>query len=186
MQMRMAATLPSSASRAARLAMFSAAPSSRFCTMLVARLREPGGRPAGFPLWPFRNWGILLTPLLVLRFGVRGGGGQKTLAFGPPALGPKKTRRFWGAPRPRNEKPGAVSRAGLGHTPEGYLFIHESRFNVQKSQVAQRSQVAPRIVVFGIPRSICWAPNMGVRPMKNPARFPGPAWTHFSSGLFCT
>ena len=58
----------------------------------------------------------------------------------------------WGAPRPRNEKPGAVSRAGLGHTPEGYLFIHESRFNVQNSEVAQKSQVAPRTVVFGIPR----------------------------------
>src|SRR4029077_6944073 len=26
--------------------------------------------------------------------------------------------------------------AELGHTPEGYPFIHESRFNVQKSQVA--------------------------------------------------
>ena len=74
--------------------------------------------------------------LLVLGFGVRGGGGQKTLAFGPPALGPQKTQGvFWGATRPRNEKPGAVSRAGLGHTPEGYLFIHEFRFNVQKSQV---------------------------------------------------
>ena len=58
----------------------------------------------------------------------------------------------WGAPRPRNEKPGAVSRAGLGHTPEGYLFIHGSRFNVQKSEVAQKSQVAPRTVVFVIPR----------------------------------
>ena len=66
--------------------------------MLVARLREPGGRPAGFPLWPFRNWGILLTPLLVLRFGVRGGGGQKTLAFGALALGPQKTKAFLGCP----------------------------------------------------------------------------------------
>jgi hypothetical protein len=91
--------------------------------------------------------------------GVRGGGGQKTLAFGPPALGPKNPSRFWGVPRPRNEKPGAVSRAGLGHTPEGYLFIHEFRFNVQKSQVAQRSQVHHAEVVFGIPRNICWAPH---------------------------
>jgi hypothetical protein len=41
-------------------------------------------------------------------------------------------------PRPRNEKPGAVSRAGLEHTPEEYLFIHESRCKVQKSQVAPR------------------------------------------------
>src|ERR1700738_4559275 len=99
--MRMAATLPSSASWAARLAMFSAAPSSRFCTMLVARFREPGGRPAGFPLWPFRNWGILLTPLLVLGFGVRGGGGQKTLAFGAPGVGAQKTQGVFGVPRVR-------------------------------------------------------------------------------------
>jgi hypothetical protein len=61
--------------------------------------------------------------------------GRKRLRLGPRRWAAKKPRRFWGAPRPRNEKPGAVSRAGLGHTPEGYLFIHESRFNVQKSQV---------------------------------------------------
>src|ERR1700724_4152158 len=94
MQMRMAATLPCSASWAARLAMFSAAPSSRFCTMLVALLREPGGPPAGFPLWPFRNWGILLTPLLVLGFG---GAARKRFRLGPGVGGPKKPRRFWGA-----------------------------------------------------------------------------------------
>jgi hypothetical protein len=33
--------------------------------------------------------------------------------------------------------------AGLGHTPEGYLFVHESRFTVQKSQVALRRCMAP-------------------------------------------
>jgi hypothetical protein len=66
-----------------------------------------------------------------LGFRVRGGGGQKTLAFGAPGVGAKKTQGVFGvAPPPRNEKPGAVSRAGLGHTPEGYLFIRESRFNV--------------------------------------------------------
>src|SRR6202162_5752041 len=116
--MRMAATLPSSASWAARLAMFSAAPSSRVCTMLVARLREPGGRPAGFPLWPFRNWGILLLPLMA--FGFRGAreavARKRVRSWGPRRWAAKNTRRFWGAPRPRNEKPDAVSRAGLGHT----------------------------------------------------------------------
>ena len=115
--------------------------------MLVARLREPGGRPAGFPLWPLRNWGILLTPLLVLRFGVRGGGGQKTLAFGAPALGRQKTKPFLGAPRPRNEKPGAVSRAGLEHTPEGgtplkdiFLYMNPVA-TVNKSEVAQTPEL---------------------------------------------
>src|SRR5580700_2375969 len=96
MQMRMAATLPSSDSWAARLAMFSAAPSSRLCTMLVARLREPGGRPAGFPLWPFRNWDILLTPLLVLGFG--GAAARTRLRLRPRRWGLKKPGRFWGAP----------------------------------------------------------------------------------------
>ena len=98
---------------------------------------------------------------------------------------------IWGAPRPRNEKPGAVSRAGLGHTPEGYIFIHGSRFNVQKSQVevasctevtsctTHRLYSASQEVFVG-------HPIVGVRPMKNPARFPGRAWTHFSSVLFCT
>ena len=65
---------------------------------------------------------------------------RKRLRLGPPGVAASKNpRRFWGALRPPNEKPGAVSRAGLGHTPEGYLFIHESRFNVQKSQVAVTS-----------------------------------------------
>jgi len=27
-------------------------------------------------------------------------------------------------------------RPGFGHTSEGYLFLHESRCNVQKSEVA--------------------------------------------------
>jgi hypothetical protein len=111
---------------------------SRFCTVLVARLREPGGRPAGFPLWPFRNWGILLTPLMVLRFEGAGRRRPENACVWAAGVGPQKNQRFWGAPRPRNEKPGAVSRAKLGHTPEGYLFIHEFRFNVQKSQVACR------------------------------------------------
>jgi hypothetical protein len=127
-------------------------------------------RPAGFPLWPSRNWGILLTPLLVLRFGGAGRRrAENACVWGPRRRGPKNPRRFWSARRPRNEKPGAVSRTGLGHTPEGYLFIHESRFKVQKSQVC-KSQVASHKlhrshklhhaqVVSGIPRSICWAPH---------------------------
>jgi hypothetical protein len=137
--------------------------------MLVARLREPGGRPAGFPLWPLRNWGIVRIPLLVLGFGVRGGGGQKTLAFAVPRhWGPEEPKAFLGAPPPRNEKPGAVSRAGLGHTPEGYLFMPELRYNVQKSQVASQ-EVARKYklhhaeVVFGIPRIFVGHPTVGVR-----------------------
>jgi hypothetical protein len=35
------------------------------------------------------------------------------------------------APRPRNEKPGAVSRPGFQHTCKGYLFVPESRVIVK-------------------------------------------------------
>jgi hypothetical protein len=92
------------------------------------------GRPAGFPLWPLRNWGIVLTPLLVLRFGVRGGGGQKTLCvWGPPASGPKKPKAFLERPASALMKnPARFPGPGLGTL---LLFIHEFRFNVQKSQV---------------------------------------------------
>jgi hypothetical protein len=187
MQMRMAATLPPSARLGGTLGdVFRRALEQvlHHARRAVARAR----RPAGFPLWPSRNWGILLTPLLVLRFGVRGGGGQKTLCvWGSRRWAPQKPGRFWGAPRPRNEKPGAVSRAGLGHTPEGYLFIHESRFNVQKSQVAEPTSCTGVISctthrLYSASQEIFVGhPIVGVRPMKNPARFPARAWTHFSS-----
>ena len=84
----------------------------------------------------------------------------KRLRLGPPALGRQKTQgAFWGAPRPRNEKPGAVSRAGLGHTPEGYLFILGSRYSIQKSEVAKKYKLHHAQVVFGIPEIFCWAPQ---------------------------
>jgi hypothetical protein len=85
-------------------------------------------------------------------------------------LGPQKTQGvFWGATRPRNEKPGAVSRAGLGHTPEGYLFMHESRLNVQKSQVEVTSCTTHGL--YSASQEVFVGhPTVGVRPMKNPAR----------------
>src|SRR4029077_4674495 len=143
----------------------------------VARARRPAGRISALA---FPKLGH--SPHSSAGFGVWGAGRRRpaTLPFGAPRhWGPKKPGRFWGAPPPRNEKPGAVSRAGLGHTPEGYLFILESRFNVQKSEVASHKlhrnhKLHHAQVVFGIPRNICWAPpRVGVRPMKNSARFPG-------------
>jgi hypothetical protein len=174
MQMRMAATLPCSASWAARLAMFSAAPragsapcSSRSCASPAA------GRPDfRFGLCEIGAFSSLLCWFWDLR--VRGGGGQKTPALGGPRRrGPKNPRRFWGAPRPRNEKPSAVSRAGLGHTPEGYLFIHGSRFNVQKSQVEVASctevtSCTTHRLYSVFPRSICRAPHRWRPSNENP------------------
>ena len=117
--------------------------------MLVARLREPGGRPAGFPLWPFRNWGILLIPLLVLGFGVRGGGGQKTLAFGAPGVGAQKTQGVFGVPRVRAMKnPARFPGPGLDTLLKDiFLYVNPvSTSRSQKLQVTSRTevQVAPR------------------------------------------
>jgi hypothetical protein len=55
-------------------------------------------------------------------FGFGEAAARKRLLWGRRRWGAKKTKAFLGCPRPRNEKPGAVSRAGLGHTPEEYLF----------------------------------------------------------------
>jgi hypothetical protein len=62
------------------------------CRAIVALLRDPRGRPAGFPLWPFSN-------------------GMTSLSFdiGTNASD-ARTRR---APHPGMKKPGAVSRPGL-------------------------------------------------------------------------
>src|SRR4029077_18558465 len=137
MQMRMAATLPSSASWAARLAMFSASPSSRFCTMLVARLRDPGGRPAGFPLWPLRNLGILLIPLLVWVLGVRGGGGQKRFRLGSPGIGAPRSQGVFGVPRLRAMKnPARFPGPGLGTLLKD-IFLYLSPVSTSRSQKLQ-------------------------------------------------
>ena len=69
-------------------------------------------------------------------FGCGEAAARKRLRLGPPASGPQKTKAFLGCPACAQWKTRRGFPAGLGHTPEGYLFIHESRFNVQKSQVA--------------------------------------------------
>jgi hypothetical protein len=167
MQMRMAATLPSSASWAARLAMFSEQV-LHHARRAVARARRPAGRISALA---FPKLGH--SPHSSAGFGVWGAGRRRpenACVWGPRRRGPKNPRRFWGAPRPRNEKPGAVSRAGLGHTPEGYLFMHESRFNVQKSQVAEPTSCtgvtsAPRTGCIRHPKKYllgtpaCWRPS---------------------------
>ena len=53
MHMRMAAISPPFAISIALRAIASDSPSSRFCMRTVALLRDPCGRPAGLPLWPF-------------------------------------------------------------------------------------------------------------------------------------
>ena len=55
MQMRSAAMFPCLARLIAVRAMLSPSRSSISCSAIVALLRDPRGRPAGFPLWPFSN-----------------------------------------------------------------------------------------------------------------------------------
>ena len=159
------------------LAMFPAAPSGRFCTMLVARLREPGGRPAGFPLWSLRNWGIFLAPLLVLGFAGAGRRRPENACVGGPRRGgPKKPRRFWRAPRPRNEKPGAVSRAGLGHTPKDIFLdmnpVSTSRSDSCSTSCTEVTSCTTHRLYSASQEVFVGHPIVGVRPMKIPARFP--------------
>jgi hypothetical protein len=73
--------------------------------------------------------------------------GARTMLFLSSWSGPK--RRCWGSccTTPFSDRAKNKARrgnpAGLGHTPEGYLFVHESRFTVQKSQVALRRYMGP-------------------------------------------
>jgi hypothetical protein len=66
MQMRMAAISPALAMSTALRAMASASSSNRFWNRIVARLRDPRGRPDGFPLWPFWN-SMLGSPSLAAK-----------------------------------------------------------------------------------------------------------------------
>jgi hypothetical protein len=168
MQMRMAATLPSSASWAARLAMFSAAPLSRLCTMLVARLREPGGRPAGFPLWPFRNWGILLIPLLGLGFGMRGRRRPENASVWGWA---PRTQGVFGVPRLRAMKnPARFPGPGLGTLLKD-IFLYLGPVSTSRSQKLHRShKLHPRTGCIRHPKKyLLGTPTVGVRPYVDPA-----------------
>jgi len=53
MQMRIAAMSPFSANSTSFWPIASARPASKSCMRIVVRLRDPRGRPAGFPLSPF-------------------------------------------------------------------------------------------------------------------------------------
>jgi hypothetical protein len=151
--------------------------SSRFCTMLVALLREPGGRPAGFPLWPLRNWGIFLAPLLVLGFAGAGRRRPENACVGAPGVGAQKTQGVFGVPRVRATKnPARFPGPGLGTLLKDiFLYmgpVSTSRSHKLKSLVAQRSQVAPRIGCIRYSQEVFVGhPIVGVRPMKIPARF---------------
>jgi hypothetical protein len=67
--------------------------------------------------------------------------GSEDNGIGELLSGPK--RRCWGSrcTTPFSDRAKSKARrgipAGLGYTPEEYLFVHESRFTVQKSQVAE-------------------------------------------------
>jgi hypothetical protein len=76
------------------------------CRAIVALLRDPRGRPAGFPLWPFSN-------------------GMTSLSFdiGTNA----KATRARRSPPPGMKKPGAVSRPGFTHQTQLWMMIEVSK-----------------------------------------------------------
>jgi hypothetical protein len=81
------------------------------CKAIVALLRDPRGRPAGFPLWPFSNGMIWLS------FDV--GTNVKERAHA--------VFHSLGAPHPsvKNsgmKKPGAVSRPGFNHQTQLWMM----------------------------------------------------------------
>jgi hypothetical protein len=80
------------------------------CRAIVALLRDPRGRPAGFPLWPFSN-------------------GMTSLSFD---IGTNAKRRAHAvsiplAPHAGMKKPGAVSRPGFTHQTQLWMMIEVSK-----------------------------------------------------------
>jgi hypothetical protein len=111
---------------------------SRFCTVLVARLREPGGRPAGFPLWPFRNWGILLHSSA--GFAVWGAGRRRpeNACVWGPRVGPQKNHSVFGVPRVRAMKnPARFPGPGLGTLLKD-IFLYMNPVSTSRSHRLHR------------------------------------------------
>jgi hypothetical protein len=72
------------------------------CKAIVALPRDPRGRPAGFPLWPFSN-------------------GMTSLSFDVGQT--QETRARWRAPHAGMKKPGAVSRPGFTHQTQLWMMF---------------------------------------------------------------
>jgi hypothetical protein len=126
---------------------------SRFCTVLLARLREPGGRPAGFPLWPFRNWGILLTPLLVLRFGGAGRRPENACVWAA-GVGPQKNQSVFGVPRVRAMKnPARFPGPGSG-TLLMDIFLYMSSVSTSRSHKLHRGHKCTTQRLYSASREI--------------------------------
>jgi hypothetical protein len=80
-------------------AMLSASRASMSCNAIVALPRDPRGRPAGFPLWPFSN-------------------GMISLSFDVGT-----TQSDARTPHAGMKKPGAVARPGFNHQTQLWMMI---------------------------------------------------------------
>jgi len=78
------------------------------CRAIVALLRDPRGRPAGFPLWPFSN-------------------GMAWFSFGVVAKAKGCAHAGAFTPHPGMKKPGAVSRPGFTHQTQLWMMISLSK-----------------------------------------------------------
>ena len=113
--------------------------------------------------------------LLLCRFCGLGCGeaaARKRLRLRPRRWGLKKPGRFWGAPRPPNEKPGAVSRPGLDTLLKD-IFLYTSPVSTSRSHKLHRSVTSctTHRLYSASQEVFVGHPIVGVRPMKNPARY---------------
>ena len=90
-------------------------------------------------------------------------------------------------PRVRAMKnPARFPGPGLGTLLKG-IFLYMGPVSTSRSHKLHRSHNLHHARLYSASQEIFVGhPIVGVRPMKNPARFPGQAWTHFSSVLLCT
>ena len=183
MQIRMAVTLPSWASWTARLAMFSAAPSSKSRGCASPAAGQPDFRFGLSEIGAFSSllcwfWGLGVRP--------------ENASVWAPALGAPKNQDVFGVPRLRAMKnPARFPGPGLGALLKD-IFLYLSPVSTSRShklQVTSCTEITSCTThrLYSASQEVLLRPpSVGVRPMKDPARFTDRGWIHFSSVLFCT
>jgi hypothetical protein len=109
--------------------------------MLVARLREPGGRPDfRFGLPEIGGFSSLLCWFCGLGCGEAAA--RKRFAFGAPGVGPHKNQGVFGVPRVRAMKnPARFPGLGLGTLLKD-TFLYMNPVSTSRSHKLQNPQVA--------------------------------------------
>jgi hypothetical protein len=106
------------------------------------------------------------------------------LRLGRRRWGPK-TQAVFGVSHVRAMKnPARFPGPGLGTLLKD-IFLYMSSVSTSRSHKLHRGHKCTTQRLYSASREIFVGhPTVGVRPMKNPARFPGRAWTHFQACSF--